>query len=151
MWYKRTVYANAIAILTFSTVWLNLLCRYTHSPHISPVPTDINGTAEEVASTVKTFYSCSKEFETLALASWIYTAGYILQVLITRKSYIWALWNVLLKYNYAHLVTNCWFCCWNFSTFDAFPRSLGKPIYWNLNFEIYFQFVSAFFIKNFQK
>ena len=59
--------------------------------------------------------------------------------------------NVLLKYNYAHLVTNCWFGCWNFSTFDAFACSLGKPIQWNLNFEIYFEFVSTFFIRNFQK
>ena len=48
----------------------------THD-YVSPVSTDIIDTAEEVASTEKTFYSCSKEFETLALRimdlhSWLY-------------------------------------------------------------------------------
>ena len=48
----------------------------THG-YVSPVSTDIIDTAEEVASTEKTFYSCSKEFETLALRimdlhGWLY-------------------------------------------------------------------------------
>ena len=38
----------------------------THD-YVTPVSTDVIDTAEEVASTKKNFYSCSKEFETLAL------------------------------------------------------------------------------------
>ena len=38
----------------------------THD-YVSPISRDIIDTAEEVASTKKTFYSYSKEFETLAL------------------------------------------------------------------------------------
>ena len=45
--------------------------------YVSPVSTDVIDTAEEVTSTEKTFYSCSKEFETLALRimdlhGWLY-------------------------------------------------------------------------------
>ena len=51
----------------------------THN-YVSPVSTDIIVTAEEVASSEKTFYSCSKEFETLALRimdldGWLYTTS----------------------------------------------------------------------------
>ena len=51
----------------------------THD-YVSPVSTDIIDTAEEVASTEITSYSCSKEFETLALRimglhGWLYPAS----------------------------------------------------------------------------
>ena len=48
--------------------------------YVFPVSTDIIDTAEEVVSTEKTFSSCSKEFETLALRimdlhGWLYPAS----------------------------------------------------------------------------
>ena len=145
MLYKRTVYANAIIILTFSTIWLHLLLQILAITYLLFQRMSLTQ-RKKLQAPKKHFTLVPKNLKLWHYASWIYTAGYILQVLIMQKSYIWVSWNVFLKYNYGHLVTNCWFCCKNFSTFNAFPRSLGKSIYWNLNFEIYFQFVSTRFL-----
>ena len=72
---------------------------------------DVIDTTEEVASTEKTFYFCSKEFEILALCitdlhGWLYPTS-----VNNAKELYRVLWNILFKYDYAHLLTNCWFCC----------------------------------------
>ena len=163
-WYSRKfaeTFSSIPGVITPPTILKQYGIRKKHSlikftvvdthDYVSPISRDIIDTAEEVASTKKPFTFIRKNLKLWHYASWIYTAGYILQLLITRRNYFWILQNVLLKYNYAHLVTNCWFGCWNFSTFDAFACSLGKPIYWSLDFEIFFEFVSTFFIRNFKK
>ena len=133
-----------------STVWLNLLLKIHTIMYLLFQVISLTQ-RNKLQAPKKLFTLIPKNLKLWHYAWWIYTAGYILQLLITLRNYFWLLQNVLLKYNYAHLVTNCWFGCWNFSTFDAFACSLGKPIHWNLNFEIYFEFVSTFFIRNFQK
>ena len=68
----------------------------THD-YVFPVSAGIIDIVEEVASTEKAFYSSSKEFKTLTsrvmdLDDWVYPTS-----ADSAKSYMWILWNVLLK------------------------------------------------------
>ena len=116
--------------------------------YLSPVSTDIIDTVEEVGSTKKTFYLVPKNMKFWRYVSWIYTAGYILQVLKRERVTYEYCGTVLLKYNYGHLVIDG-FIAEISPLSPPFLPSLEKSIYWNLNFEIYSQFSStSFSLKN---